>query len=439
MADSTTDQTPEDEKPKKGWGDWVKDLAGSFSDTMMSDEPMKPKSLGGLFADIPLAALKIPVTLAKRVVEDPGRAMLAVSAGMFDNPQAARDLETIDTRRANAAETLKAQQAIFGYAMQQPDMTPEKAASLARLSGFPTLLTKVLGPTATKWMPMGKGGMFNPATGEVKGAPTGTDIPKGELEKRQWLAENPNDPRAPLVIKALDDLQKARIEAVGGTTRSRLEAKRGATTIGDTKDTWIANKGPYAGQKIPADTPLPVAESMGTKLSALEAKGYEGTQELLGWMKELGITPDGQISPEGQARFERLYATKPGVFRTIWNSVTRGKKLISGDPDAALVHQAVSVLTTQFAKATAGTLRVNQSELRLIKAAHPEWTDTAETAIDKLKRVTRYAAAVQQRMLGGTPAPPEDAPPFMPSLLSPGSSLPAPVTIPSDRANLFAP
>lgn len=179
MADSTTDQTPEDEKPKKGWGDWVKDLAGSFSDTMMSDEPMKPKSLGGLFADIPLAALKIPVTLAKRVVEDPGRAMLAVSAGMFDNPQAARDLETIDTRRANATETLKAQQAIFSYAMEQPGMTPEKALSLAKLSGFPTLLTKALGPTTAKVQKLGKPGeQYIDAQGNVQtvaGVPSFTE------------------------------------------------------------------------------------------------------------------------------------------------------------------------------------------------------------------------------------------------------------------------
>lgn len=410
-------------------------MADDSTDTitgLMSGIPDIIKKIPGLLNQAPAAAKAI----GGRLLEAAPYAALVPALAQGDQGAFAL-AASMQERKQQSAQQAMERQALELFARQHGLLGENEP--LPPGINLQSLIAVKYPKKEKQWVPMGKGGMFNLDTGEVKGAPTGTDIPKGELEKLQWIDQNPNDPRVPYVKKALDEQQARRVEAVGGTTKARLEAKRGATTIGDTKDTWIANKGPYAGQKIPADTPLPVAESMGTKLSALEAKGYEGTQELLGWMKELGITPDGQISPEGQARFERLYATKPGVFRTIWNSVTRGKKLISGDPDAALVHQAVSVLTTQFAKATAGTLRVNQSELRLIKAAHPEWTDTAETAIDKLKRVTRYAAAVQQRMLGGTPAPPEDAPPFMPSLLSPGSSLPAPVTIPSDRANLFAP
>jgi hypothetical protein len=166
-----------------------------------------------------------------------------------------------------------------------------------------------------------------------------------------------------------------------------------------------------------------VADQVSTKLTTQDQKLLGATDDLTGWLKVMGIQPGGVVTPEAQQLMNNLFARKPGLFNTLKATGARKYKELSGDPDAQKFDQVISILKTEFARAQAGTLRVNAAELRLIMAAHPGVGDTAQTALDKLQRLSLYAERVHDRVVGGVPKPSNDTEPFpdLPPDMKPGA------------------
>lgn len=404
---------------------WLRKLADQLEGKVKSGAT-------GLLQDVPMALLDIPSTLAKKVAADPGRAMLAVAAQ--DNPVAERQLEIQDATRAQREAQQAAFRNVAQFAMMQ-GRSPQEAAALAQLP--PQVLGKALFPPMQKPLVAQPGSMvFNPQTGqwETIGTPK---LPTSDLAAEEWLRLNPDDPRASMLRDALNASRQAKVQGVTDTTKARNEAKKSGTTVGDTGKPWIFRNGPLRGQPIPSDVTVGTAEQFGTKLTPAEAKNLDGVDALEHWMGELGIQPDGTLKPGTQEMFERQYAKTPNALATGYAAFKRGKRYYGGDPETKNLYQAISVLTTLFAKAQAGTLRVNQTELQLIKEAHPEWTDTAQSAIEKLQRVARFGKVIQDRIIGGLPAPAESEQPFSQPTRLPGRVPTSGLDLSPDEASVF--
>lgn len=215
-----------------------------------------------------------------------------------------------------------------------------------------------------------------------------------EHERRQNIAE---------MTGAIETRQEA--------AENRKRQAELAKPVESSKDTYLYRSGPRRGQKVSGVT-LGEAQKIGTKVDKQEMKVLGAGDDMSFWLGQLGIQPGGVVTPEAERIFAKLYAKSPGLFQTGAAWISRSAATASGDEDARKLEQVAAIMQTSFAKANAGTLRVNAAELALIQAAHPERGDTAQTAVQKMQRLSMYLESVNRRILGDEQRPPEDAAPF---------------------------